>query len=65
MYTTCEQAKEAVELTIKETIAGNPELATEGDSIAWDMTQAVMSECTPAVARELGRCTGVSVPRTS
>lgn len=65
MYTTCEQAGETVELAIKETIAGNPELATEGDSIAWSMTQAVMSECTPAVARELGRCTGVSVARTS
>ena len=65
MYTTCEQAEEAVEPAIKETIAGNPELVAEADSIAWDMTQAVMSECTPAVARELGRCTGVSVARTS
>ena len=65
MYTTCKQAEEAVEPAIKETIAGNPELAAEGDSIAWDMTQAVMSESTPAVARELGRWTGVSVPGTS
>jgi len=53
MYITCEQAEEAVELAIKETIAGNPELAAEGDSIAWDMTQAVMSGCRPAVVREL------------
>jgi hypothetical protein len=65
MYTTCEQAGEAVELAIKETLADNPELASEGASIAGDMTQAVMSECTPAVTRELGRCTGVSVARTS
>jgi len=65
MYITCEQAGEAVELAIKETIAGNPELAAEGDSIAWDMTQAVMSGCRPAVARELGRWTGVRVPGTS
>jgi len=53
MYTTCKQAEEAVEPAIKETIAGNPELVAEGDSIAWDMTQAVMSGCRPAVVREL------------
>jgi hypothetical protein len=65
MYTTCEQAGEAVELAIKEALADNPEHASEGDSIAWDMTRAMTSECTPAVARELGRCVGVSVARTS
>ena len=65
MYATCEQAEEAIELASKEMIADNPELTSEGDSIALGMTQAVMSECTPAVARELSRCTGVSVARTS
>ena len=39
MYTTCEQAGEAVELASKETIADNPEHASEGDSIAWDMSR--------------------------
>jgi hypothetical protein len=34
MYSTCEQAEEDVE----ETIADNPELASEGDSIAWGRT---------------------------
>lgn len=60
-YTDVEAAMEAVEVAVKDTIGDNPDL-TE-DVIYWDMVQSIMHDCDPATTKELGRITGVSIPR--
>jgi len=56
-YTTLEAALDAVEVAIKETIADNPDLADQEDTIAWDMTDAIAMDCDQATAQELRRVT--------
>lgn len=62
-YTDLDEALKAVDVAVMETVADNPELAPEADSVYWDMAQSIMSDCSPSVARELSRVTGVDLPQ--
>jgi hypothetical protein len=59
-YTDFSTAHDAVEAAIADTIRDNPDLTA--DEVAWDMTQAIMSDCDVATVRELSQRTGVSIP---
>jgi hypothetical protein len=60
MYTNVDDALSSVDVAVKETIADQPGLAEEADSVYWDLAQAIMWECDVSTARELARVTGVS-----
>ncbi len=63
LYKTVEAAMDAVEGGVEDTLRDNPELKSQEDEVYHDMVQAIMWDCTPSVARELGRRTGVEVVR--
>jgi hypothetical protein len=62
-YTNVNEALAAVETGVCDVLNDQPHLAGEEDSVYWDMAQAIMWDCSPAVARELARVTGVTLVR--
>lgn len=61
-YRTYNDAMNAIEVAIKETIKDQPELKEYEDEVFHDIVRAYMPECTWTVAVELSRRTGVSLP---
>lgn len=53
MYTTLEEARDALQAAIADCLGDNPELAE--DEVAWDLVEAIAGFSTPEVAAELRR----------
>lgn len=60
-YETVNEALQALDEAVKDVVRDQPHLAEVEDSVYWDLCQGLQSECTPAVARELARVTGVDL----
>lgn len=61
-YNSVEDAMKAVDLATEDTIADQPQLKEQEDSVYWEICQSIMYDCSLAIRRELSRRTGVSIP---
>jgi hypothetical protein len=62
VYNSVEDAMKAIDLAVEDTIADQPNLKEQEDSVYWEICQSIMYDCPPYIRDELARRTGVSVP---
>lgn len=63
MYTNVDDAMKAVDLSVEETLADQPHLKDQEDTVYWELCQAIQWDCDAPTGRELARVTGVSPVR--
>lgn len=58
-YTTVDDAMRAVDIAVEETLNDQPHLREYEGDVFHDIVQAIAMDCSPSVAAELSRVTGV------
>jgi hypothetical protein len=61
-YNSVEDAMKAVDLAVEDTLADQPDLKEQEDSVYWEIAQSIMYDCSETIRRELSRRTGVTIP---
>jgi hypothetical protein len=61
-HNSVEDAMKAIDLAVEDTIADNPDLQAQEDSVYWEIAQSIMYDCSLEIRKELSRRTGVTIP---